>query len=99
MVGELVNFLTVLRKLQVPNHLSASIHVEGREARGAGRTRYLQLSPVQLCHGKCEAVHLPSYFCGLLYTIVSEESVFWVAHSEVLVNKPGQQKPYRAVDL
>lgn len=38
MVGELINFLTSTSETlcQVPNHLSASIHVEGREAHGAG---------------------------------------------------------------
>ena len=101
MFGELINFLTsTLETLcQVPNHLSASIRVEVREARGAGRTQHLQLSPEQLCHGKCEVVHPPSSFRGLIYTTVSEERVFWLANNKLLVDKPGQHRPYWAIDL
>lgn len=101
MVGELINFLTSTSETlcQVPSHLSASIHVEGREACGAGRTQHLQLSPEQLCHGKCEVVHPPSSSRGLIYTTVSEESAFWLANNKLLVYKYGQHRPYWAIDL
>ena len=53
----------------------------------------------RLCHGKCEVAHPPSSFHGLIYTTVSEESAFWLANNKLLTNKPGQHRPYWAIDL